>query len=357
MDSDRAALASARPGFAVAGNDESRLDAALIRLVVGAATDGVGHCEAEFSNWGEHQGATGFVWFDRDLLEFGKDFLVRIGSATVFDGRIMALEGRFPESSPPTFVVRAEDRLQDLRMTRRTRVFESVSDGDAMSQLANDHGLQTSVNLSGPTHGVLAQVNQSDLAFLRARALAADADVWLEGKTLHAAARASRDDSQLELVHGARLRRFSVAADLAHQRTAVVCGGWDVASKEAVASEATASAISSEASDGTSGPDVLQQALGERKDTIAHTVPFDDGAGRGLAEAHLRALARRFVRGRGVADADARIRVGKRVTLNGLGPLFAGKYDVVEVSHRFDAAHGLWTEFVVERPFIGRAGT
>jgi len=184
---------------------------------------------------------------------------------------------------------------------------------------------------------------------------AADADVWLEGKTLHAAARASRDDSQLELVHGARLRRFSVLADLTHQRTGVVCGGWDVASKEAVTSEATASAISSEASDGTSGPDVLQQALGERKDTIAHAVPFDDGAGRVLAEAHLRALARRFLRGRGVADADARLQVGKQVTLSGLGALFSGKYDVVEVSHRFDAAHGLWTEFVVERPWLGRA--
>ena len=78
-------------------------------------------------------------------------------------------------------------------------------------------------------------------------------------------------------------------------------------------------------------------------------------AARALAEAHLRALARRFLRGgRGVADADARLHVGKRVTLRGLGPLFFGKNDVVEVSHRFDGAHGLWTEFVVERPWLGR---
>jgi hypothetical protein len=55
-----------------------------------------------------------------------------------------------------------------------------------------------------------------------------------------------------------------------------------------------------------------------------------------------------------VADADARLHVGKRVTLKGLGPLFSGKYDVVEVSHRFDAAHGLWTDFVVERPWLGQ---
>ncbi len=354
MDSDHAPLASARPGFAVAGTEQPKLDSALIRLVVGDNIDGVSHCEAEFSNWGDHQGSTGFTWFDRATLEFGKDLSVRIGSASVFDGRIMALEGRFPESAPPTLVVRAEDRLQDLRMTRRTRSFERVSDSDVVNQIANDHGLQPSVNLSGPTHTVLAQINQSDLAFLRARARAADADVWLEGKTLHAAARAARVDSQLELVHGARLRQFKVCADLAQQRTAVVCGGWDVAAKEAVAVEASTSAIAGEASDGISGPDLLQQTLGARKDTVAHTVPFDSGASQAQAEAHLRALARRFLRGRGVADADARLHVGKRVTLKGLGPLFSGRYDVVEVSHRFDSAHGLRTDFVVERPWLGR---
>jgi phage protein D len=354
MGVDAAALASARPGFAVAGADQPRLDAALIRVVVADNIDGVAHCEAEFSNWGDNNGTTGFTWFDREVLEFGKDFVVRIGSATVFDGRIMALEGRFPQAAPPTLLVRAEDRLQDLRMTRRTRSFDRVSDSDVVNQIADDHGLQADVSLSGSTHTVLVQVNQSDLAFVRARALAADADVWLEGKTLHAASRASRQDAQLELVHGARLRQFSVCADLAHQRTAVVCGGWDVAAKEAVAVEATASAISSEASDGISGPDLLQESLGERKDTVAHSMPFDGGAGRDLAEAHLRALARRFLRGRGVADADARVHAGRRVTLSGLGPLFSGKYDVVEVSHRFDASEGLRTEFVVERPWLGR---
>ena len=133
------------------------------------------------------------------------------------------------------------------------------------------------------------------------------------------------------------------------------CTGWDVASKQAIAAEATASAIASEAGGGTSGPDVLQQALGARKDTCAHAVPFDEGAARAWAEAHLRASARRFLRGRGVADADARIRAGRKLKLEGLGPLFSGSYGVVEACHRFDLAQGLWTEFVVERPWLGRA--
>lgn len=355
MDAGRSALASARPAFTVGGEDQPKLDAGLVRLACGENEVGLAHCEAEFSNWGEHEGAVGFTWFDRRTLEFGRDFVVRIGGATIFDGRVMALDGRFPALAPPTLAVRAEDRLQDLRMTRRTRVFERASDSDILRRVAGDHGLTPELSLSGAAQAVVTQINQSDLAFVRSRALAADADLWLEGKTLHAVSRGSRTEARLELVHGARLRRFEVSADLAHQRTAVSCTGWDVASKRAITSEASAAAIASEASGGSSGPDVLRQALGERKDTVAHTVPFDEGTARGWAEAHLRATARRFLRGRGVADADARIHVGKRITLSGLGPLFSGSYDVVEVCHRFDAAQGLWTEFVVERPWIGRA--
>ena len=353
MEDARSALASSRPGFTVGGQAQPKLDSGLLRFVCGENEAGLSHCEAEFSNWGEHDGATGFTWFDRATLDFGKDFVVKIGSGTVFDGRIMAIEARFPAMAPPTVVIHAEDRLQDLRMTRRTRVFENQSDQDIANTLASDHGLTLDSDLSGPSFAVVTQINQSDLAFLRQRAMLADADLWLEGKTLHMPKRASRRDSELELVHGARLRNFEVMADLSQQRTSIICTGWDVSGKTAISAEATDSAISSETGGGTSGPAVLQQALGERTDTVAHCVPLDDGAARGIAEAHMRAIARRFLRGRGLSDADTRLHVGLTVKLSGLGALFSGAYDVVETCHRFDAAVGLRTEFTVERPWIG----
>jgi phage protein D len=355
MDNARSAIASARPGFDVAGQAEPRLDAAVLRLACTENEAGLSHCEAEFSNWGAQGSATGYTWFDRTTLDFGRDFAVRIGSVTVFDGRVMAIEARFPAMAPPTIVIHADDRLQDLRMTRRTRVFERATDADIVRRIASDHGLTAQTDLGGSAIPVVTQINQSDLAFLRGRALHADADLWLEGKTLHVPQRASRAEAGLELVHGARLRQFDVIADLAHQRTSVVCSGWDVSGKKGISAEATESAISPESSSGTSGPAVLTQALGERKDTVAHCVPLDDASARAVAEAHLRGLARRFLRGRGVAEADARLHVGRRVKLSGLGPLFSGNYDVVETSHRFDPDVGLRSEFVVERPWIGKS--
>src|SRR6185369_8408878 len=99
--------------------------------------------------------------------------------------------------------------FQDLRMTRRTRTFTDVSDSDVINQVANEHGLSPNVNASGPTYKVLAQVNQSDLAFLRERARSIDAELWVQGDTLHSQARAERNEGTLEMTYPTTLREFS----------------------------------------------------------------------------------------------------------------------------------------------------
>jgi len=86
MDDGRNAIASARPAFSVGGQDQPKLDSGLLRLACGETEAGLAHCEAEFGNWGDAQGTTGFLWFDRRTLDFGKDFVVKIGGATVFSG-------------------------------------------------------------------------------------------------------------------------------------------------------------------------------------------------------------------------------------------------------------------------------
>jgi phage protein D len=348
-------VASARPTFSVGGQENADLAAGLMSLVIVETVSGLYRCEALFGNWGPSGGTTGYRYFDRSTLDFGKSFQVKLGASVLFDGRITALEGRYPEGAAPQINVLAEDRLQDLRMTRRTRTFADVQDSAVFGQIASDHGLQNQASLQGPTHALLAQVNQSDLAFLRDRARALGAEVWVEGSNLHAAPRGSRAAGQpVELVLGARLREFSVAADLATQRDSVTVGGWDVAAKEAQTYEATASAISSELEGGDSGASILSAKFGARKEALVHGVPLSSAEAQAQAEAAFRLIARRFVVGRGKAQADERLRVGAFVDLKGLGPLFSGKYYLSEVRHLFDGAGGLRSEFAAERPSLGK---
>jgi phage protein D len=350
-------LHSGRPALAVEGRAAADLAAALSEMRVEERSDGMARCELAFGCWGlAPDGRLGYTLYDRDRLEFGRRIEVRLRDQLVFAGRIFAIAGRFPEAGAgeAELVVHAEDRLQDLRMTRRTRCFSQASDADVARRIASEHGLDARVELSGPTYPVLAQVNQSDLAFLRARARAAGAEIWLAGDALHVAPRASRaGGDSVALAYGSNLRGFEVRADLALQRTKLSVSGWDRRGKRALREDADGAALDAELDGGDGGAALLQRAFGARADTVAHLNPPDAAAARALATSWMTQIGRRFVTGRGLASPDARIKPGARVELSGLGPLFNGKYTVTESCHRFDSA-GTRTEFCVERPAVGR---
>jgi phage protein D len=348
-------LRIARPTLSLAGQENGALSNGLLSLLIVEHTHGLYRCEALFGNWGNINNSTGFLYFDRTVLDFGKAVQVKLGTDVIFDGRILGLEANFPEGEAPEINILAEDRFQDLRMTRRTRTFVDVSDADVIGQIANEHGLSPSIDVSGPTYRVLAQINQSDLAFVRERARAIDAELWMEGNTLRAQARTQRDGGTLQMTHGNGLRAFSVLADLAGQRTGVTVGGWDVSGKTELQYEATDAIMSGELQGGDSGASILSAAFGARREALAHTVPLSSQEAQAIAEAFFKAKARRFVVGHGVAETDSRLRVGSYVDLQGLGPLFNGKYYLSEVRHRFDGTQGLRTEFIAERPALGPA--
>jgi Bacteriophage probable baseplate hub protein len=354
MADETTGLKESRPTVVVDNEVNGPLGGGLLTLMIVENTNGLYRCEARFGNWGEKNSTTDFLYFDRSVLDFGKDFEIKLGNDSIFKGKIMGLEGNFPEGQSPEISVLAEDRFQDLRMTRRTRTFADVSDADVIKQIATDHGLTPEVDVPGPTYKVLAQVNQSDLAFIRDRARSIDAEVWMSDKTLHAKAHTGRNGDKLQMTYGNQLREFNVLADLAMQRTSVAVNGWNISNKAAMQFEATDSAISSELNGDTSGVSILQSALGQRKEALAHTIPLNDQEAQHEAEAFFRMSARRFVVGHGTAETNKSLRAGSQLDLQGLGPLFNGKYYVAEVKHIFDSTKGLRSEFRSERVGIGK---
>ncbi len=355
------AIRPSRPTISIDGRQREELTGGLLGLLVVEELAGLYRCEALFGNWGNVKNGTAtgepdFLYFDRQTLEFGKTLQVTYDNAVLFEGRIMALEAQFPAGEDKTITALAEDRFQDLRMTRRTRTWLDTTDEAVVRDIASNHGLPAEVDVPGGQHRVLAQVNQSDLAFLRQRGRAIGAEVWTAGGRLYAktrAARTSGGDPPLELAYNARLKEFSALADLANQRTEVSVAGWDVAGKQAIKHAAGASILSGELNGDVSGPAIVQQVLGARREQLAHTVPTNASEAQATAEAFYRTSARQFVTGHGRAEPQATLHVGKFVQLTGLGPLFSGKYYVTEVRHIFDGS-GLRTEFAVERAGIGR---
>lgn len=347
---------SLEPAIFVDGQADDDLNDRLLRMMVEETEEGIYRCELVFRNW--VAGHDEYLYDNRTTLEFGKALQVKVPfrdqAPVIFDGRIMALEGRFPADTSPEIAVLAEDRLQDLRMTRRTRTWTEATDQSIFQEIAGEHSLTLTASLpSSAQHKVVAQVNQSDLAFLRERARRQGAEVWAEGKKLLVKGRTDRDAGQVTLTYGEDLEEFTVLADLAHQRSSVTVTGWDVTAKEAIAVKAEPSLLQGELGGKSGGSAVLAKALAARDEQIVHTMASTEAEAKAIAEAAYRRLGRRFLTGAGQVGGDPRIKVGSSLDLKGLGTLFTGLYYVVEVTHLYTRKTGFVTRFRVERPAIG----
>ncbi len=343
-------LVAARPTIKVDNRANAALESGLLDLDITEHIGGVTRCELNLNNLGSAGGATDYLYFGRDQLDFGKPLEILYEDQRLFKGTIMGLEGHFPNGEAPTITILADDALQPLRMNRRTRTFTDMNDADAIRQVARDHSLTVDMSATGQTHKALVQLNQSDLAFVLDRCTAVGVECWVEDKKLICKARADWGRPVADLKYGAQLLEFTALADLSAQRKRVTVTGWDVRAKQAISEQADSGSLSAETSGLTSGISLLGSLAALEE--LAHTAPTISAEAKTQAESYFRLSARRFVTGRGLAQGNPSIHVGHTITLDKLGKLFDGDYALVEVRHIYDMVLGFRTEFFVERPGI-----
>jgi uncharacterized protein len=351
---------SVLPRFYVGGEEKCDLARDVLRLDIEEDTHGMKRLRCVFSAIGPQRNARDeqLLYQDGAVLDFGVMLEVAMGPAslprTVFKGQVSALELAMEQSHEPEVRIYAEDKLMQLRMTRRFKTYENASPADLLRDIASAHGLQADARLDGPAMAAVQQWNQSDLAFLRAQAGRLAADVWIDGDTLHLAARAQRQGNRITLIQGNDLLAFEARADLAHQRTAIKVGGFDDAQQDAIDEEAGSGVASAQATGGRGGAAVLQQAFGERTGYRVREAPSTDGEAQAWARADLQRRARRFVTVRGTTLGSPSMTVGSLVKLERTGPAFEGDgYYVTRVHHSYDREMGMRTQFEAERGWIG----
>jgi phage protein D len=348
-------LAQGRPSIGVDGTPDSSLTSQLIELSVEETKTSGPRCEARFVNWGSTNGNPGYLWLDRQVLDFGKTLIIDVGGSAMrlqaFEGCITGLRPCYPQGRPPELVVLAQNRYEaGMRMTRRTRTFEEMTDRDVFQHVASEHGMGIDIGAGGAHHKTLAQAGLSDWEFLLERARAIGLQMRVDGYTLRVFQPGQSTGRVTALTYGRQLKEFTVTADLTTQRTSVKLSAWDPGSKDTLEHEATESAIAGELSGDISGSRLLEVAFGEQAEHIALTGLESSGELQALADAAYREMAHRFVIGQGVADGYRRLRVGDVVSIQGVGPLFSGRYHVSRVRHSFTQEHGFRTFLDVERP-------
>jgi phage protein D len=297
------------------------------------------------------------MYLDGSLIDFGRTLEVSIGPSDgeriVFKGQVSCIEVEFAEGGEPHVVIRAEDKLMALRMTRRMKTYQDMSDADIASAIASEHGLAADATAAGPTYKFVQQWNQSDLAFLRERARLIQAEVWIEDDSLKFKSRADRSATAVSLVQGRELVSVQLRADLAHQRTKVKASGYDAAARDRIDEEAGPDAIQAEIAGGRSGPQVLQQAFGERVSYRVREGPQVADEASAFAKAEMLRRCRSFVSVVGVTNGTPDLVVGSRISLAQVGAPFNGDgYCAVRVCHCYDLSQGYRTHFEAQRATI-----
>jgi len=355
---DRRAVYNPRPVVEIDGQRSDRVDELLLAMDMREQEGGLSALELRLSNIAsDADGGAGFAFEDERLIRLGSSITVSAGDTSepqeLFRGVISGLEAEFPESNPPELLLLAEDRLQQARMTRRTRVYRDMSVADIANRIAQRLNLQARVSGLGSPSSTWVQLNESDLAFLRRLLRRFDADLQIVEDRLEVVPISEVQRQVIEMELSEDLRSVRFVADLAHQVTAVTSAGWNPLTGQAVSGRSQG--VNFGPGRGRRGASLLQDSFGERIEHVGQIPVTTDDEARALADTVFDQRARRFVCAEGTATGHPAIRVGSHLQLRGISPRFGNTYYVVSTHHRYDVIQGYMTDFKAESSALGEA--
>lgn len=318
-------------------------------VVIELPVDGRANAEIKLVNWGRRDGETDFQWQD---LALGDAIAVAFAAPDrpVFAGQVTAIEERYGEGAP-ALVLLVEDALHRLARRRRSRVFEGQSPDDVLNTVAADHGLDADVAVSS-AGGVWHQLNETDLNFVVRLAARWDIAVRIDAGALRA--RAEEDDpAPVAVSPQANARHIRIIADINQQPRASGLRGWDFQGGDRIEDSANTLQPPPE---GSTAADRLGELGWGDTEWLGRPHPQSADQAREWAAAAFRRQATRFLTGELVLQGNPALRVGGEVELAEVSPRLAGRYRVVHVCHRFDAADGFVSQVRIQRPAWSRGG-
>ena len=283
-------------------------------------------------------------WKHDDLLQIGNPIAINLKSSTtarfsqdkkgtLFSGEITGIECHFNESSQAPIVIRAYDVSHRLHRGRHNRSFQNMTDSDIVRKIVAEMGIKaTNIDDSGAPHDYLFQENQTNMEFLRERALRIGFELYVKNNELNFCAPKSQE--KLALTWLKDINSFRVRVSSAEQVDSVEVRGWDYQQKQAIIAEVKQEKILTQNQNG-SGKEVSGKFYSTPKVTVVDRPIFSNAEADKIAQGLYNQLAGEYICADGKGEGNPKIQVGKIITLSDMGK-YDGEYYITETRHLYN---------------------
>ena len=279
------------------------------------------------------------------VVEVGS-FLPNGQPIKMMEGEVTALEPHFTTAGTAELVIRGYDRSHRLYRKKHSEAYLNVTDSDLASKIAQRGGLTPRVEATAVIYEHVYQHNQSDLAFLQARAARIGYECFVAEKTLYFRKPNTSQAASVTLTWGQDNLEVRPRMALAEQVDEVLVQGWDSAKLEAIVGRASTGSLYPKVGESKNGK-ALASGFGAGNVVITHEFVQNQSEANKLAEARMAELSGAFLEVEGTVFRRPEVQAGKKVKLEKLGKRFSGEYLITHATHVYSARAGLETTFRV----------
>ncbi len=276
---------------------------------------------------------------DATTFQTGNAIDIALGYATdtttVFSG-VVTKQSIKVDDSGTTFQVTCKDALVEATKTRSQLVLTDSLDSDAISQIAENLGVENDITATTVNKEKIIQYNATDWDFIVSRAQRNGMAVVTDNGTLVVSAITNSDTPVLELTYGVDIIEMDLELDAVDQASSFSINAWTPSEQDAVTSEATEPTVN----DQGDAEESDLEAVTDAEDTFSTSVPLTEDEAQQLSNAILLRLRMSKYRGSIKFPGSADAKPNTLITLTGLGELFDGDAYISSVNQNF--SDGNW---------------
>jgi Rhs element Vgr protein len=249
----------------------------------------------------------------------------------IFSGLIISQTIRANEDGSQ-MEIECRDKAIKLTAGRKNKIWEDVSDDDAITDLVGQNGITADIDGLNLQHKQLVQFNCSNWDFIVTRAELNSALVITEAGKLTIAMPNASEESTATYTYGSEIYDFEAQMDARTQYPQVLTKNWNYTNQEV--KEGTSAAKTLPQQGNISGDD-LAQVLGWEDNSLYHSGNVAEQESTEWATAQLFRSRLNKLIGNFRVQGDNKLKPGIIVELLGIGERFSGKCWVTGVIHSY----------------------